>query len=197
MLRACYRVVAGGLWLVVGALLLSCKPHGPKSPVQAVAPVESLHCVAANRGETFLNLLRRAGLDSSRSQSVRKNLAAFDIVNPVCAAGESLVGFYRDALGLNFLFTAPPQMAFFMCGAVRLLVGVPPPGQQAQRGATIYFRVKDIEDVFATLKSNGVQFPAAPHIVHRAPDYELWLAEFNDPDGNQLALMSEVKTRSA
>ena len=97
MLRACYRVVAGGLWLVVGTMLFSCKPHGPKSPVQAVAPVESLHCVAANKGETFLNFLKRAGLDSSRSQSVRQNLAAFDIVNPVCAAGESLVGFYRDA----------------------------------------------------------------------------------------------------
>ena len=102
------------------------------------------------------------------------------------------IAYYRDALGLKFLFTAPPQMAFFMCGAVRLLVGVTPAGQKAQRGATIYFQVKDIGSVFATLKANGVQIPVAPHVVHRAPDYELWLAEFNDPDGNQLALMSEV-----
>lgn len=96
MLRACYRVVAGGLLLVVGTLLFSCKPRNPRPPVQVIAPVESLHCVAANKGETFLNLLKRAGLDSTRSQSVRQNLNAFDIVNPVCAAGESLVGFYRD-----------------------------------------------------------------------------------------------------
>ena len=100
--------------------------------------------------------------------------------------------FYRDTLGLPFLFAAPPQMAFFMCGSVRLLVGCLPPGQVAQRGGAIYFQVNDIQAVFTTLKSNGVQFVADPHIVHRTPKYELWLAEFKDPDGNQLALMSEV-----
>jgi len=30
------------------------------------------------------------------------------------------------------------------------------------------------------------------HVVHRTPQPELWLAEFTDPDGNQLALMAEV-----
>ena len=29
-------------------------------------------------------------------------------------------------------------------------------------------------------------------VVNRTPNSELWLAEFTDPDGNQLALMSEV-----
>ena len=105
--------------------------------------------------------------------------------------------FYRDVLGLKFLFAAPPQMAFFMCGAVRLLVGVPHPGQKPQRGATIYFRVLDIEGVHASLKDKGVLFMAAPHVVHRTPKSELWLAEFNDPDGNQLALMSEVAIGAA
>ena len=37
---------------------------------------------------------------------------------------ESGVAFYRDVLGIPFLFSAPPQMAFFLCGGVRLLVGV-------------------------------------------------------------------------
>ena len=107
------------------------------------------------------------------------------------------VAFYRDALGLPFLFSAPPQMAFFMCGAVRLLVGVPPPGQKAQRGAGIYFRVSDIKSVHATLTGQGVRFQADPHIVHRTPSAELWLAEFSNPDGNQLALMSEVAVSGA
>lgn len=102
------------------------------------------------------------------------------------------VAFYRDVLGLPFLFAAPPQMAFFMCGSVRLLVGVPPPGERAQRGSAIYFRVEDIGAVHASLSANGVQFRAAPHVVHRTPKSELWLAEFTDLDGNQLALMSEV-----
>lgn len=104
------------------------------------------------------------------------------------------VAFYRDTLGLPFLFAAPPQMAFFTCGAIRLLVGVVPPEQKAMRGSTIYFRVKDINGVFASLRDSGVRFLATPHVVHRTPASELWLAEFTDPDGNQLALMSEVAT---
>ena len=102
------------------------------------------------------------------------------------------VAFYRDVLGLPFLFAAPPQMAFFNCGGVRLLVGVPSPGQKPQRGSAIYFQVSDIRDVFASLKGKGVPFLAEPHLVHRTPTSELWLAEFTDPDGNQLALMSDV-----
>ena len=94
-------------------------------------------------------------------------------------------------LGLPFLFAAPPQMAFFMCGTVRLLVGVLPPGQPARRGSAIYFKVADIHAVVATLEAAGVAV-GTPHVVHRTPEAEAWLAEFNDPDGNALALMSEV-----
>ncbi len=35
------------------------------------------------------------------------------------------IAFYRDTLGLRFLFSAPPRMNFFQAGNVRLLVGVP------------------------------------------------------------------------
>jgi len=102
------------------------------------------------------------------------------------------VAFYRDVLGLPFLFSAPPQMAFFKCGDVRLLVGVLPPDQSAQRGSAIYFSVADIHAVHEFLVEEGVAFRAAPHRVHRSSQSELWLAEFNDPWGNQLALMNEV-----
>jgi predicted enzyme related to lactoylglutathione lyase len=110
---------------------------------------------------------------------------------------EKGVTFYRDVLGIPFLFAAPPQMAFFNCGGVRLLVGVMLPGQTPQRGSAIYFKVTDIRGVFASLKSSGVSFRAEPHVVHRTPQSELWLSEFPDPDGNQLALMSEVPVSDA
>jgi predicted enzyme related to lactoylglutathione lyase len=102
------------------------------------------------------------------------------------------VVFYKDILGLPFLFSAPPQMAFFMCGSVRLLVGVLPAGQAANRGSAIYFRVEDTRGIFSSLKAQGVNFLADPHVVHKTATSELWLAEFTDPDGNQLALMSEA-----
>lgn len=110
---------------------------------------------------------------------------------------EKGVAFYKDVLGLTLMFAAPPQMAFFNCGGVRLLVGVVPPGQKAQRGSAIYFQVPDIGAVHAGLKEQGVRFSVEPHIVNRTPKSELWLAEFTDPDGNQLALMSEVSVASA
>lgn len=105
---------------------------------------------------------------------------------------ERAIPFYRDTLGIPFLFSAPPQMSFFQCGSVRLLVGVHTEGQTAQRGSAIYFKVADIQAVHTQLTARGVAFSAAPHIVHRAATYDLWLAEFKDPDGNSLALMSET-----
>jgi predicted enzyme related to lactoylglutathione lyase len=105
---------------------------------------------------------------------------------------ERAITFYRDTLGLPFLFTAPPQMSFFQCGSVRLLIGVPPESEPPMRGGTVYFGVADIHAAHAELSRRGVAFGAPPHVIHRAETFDLWLAEFRDPDGNSLALMSEA-----
>lgn len=107
---------------------------------------------------------------------------------------ELAIAFYRDTLGIRYLFSAPPQMSFFQAGEVRLLIGVPESGQRRDRGSIVYFKVPEINAVFATLKQRGVEFGAAPKLIHTTPTSELWLAEFRDPDGNQLALMSEIAT---
>jgi predicted enzyme related to lactoylglutathione lyase len=101
------------------------------------------------------------------------------------------VKFYRDVLGLPFLFSAPPQMAFFQSGTVRLLIGVLPSGEPHRPAAGFYFNVEDIQAVHARLAERGVKFQAPPHVVHRTPEMELWLAEFHDPDGNLLAMMGQ------
>jgi methylmalonyl-CoA/ethylmalonyl-CoA epimerase len=99
------------------------------------------------------------------------------------------VRFYRDTLGMPFLFEAPPQMAFFQCGATTVMVGVPEKPEFDHPASTIYYLVPDIAAAHTTLRDRGVDFIAAPHLVHRAPDYELWLADFHDSEGNVLALM--------
>ena len=104
---------------------------------------------------------------------------------------ETAIAFYRDTLGVRYLFSAPPQMSFFQCGSVRLLVGVPESGDRRAPGSMVYFQVSDIHAVYDTLVKRGVSFPAGPHLVHRTATTELWLTEFRDPDGNALALMSE------
>lgn len=107
---------------------------------------------------------------------------------------ERAVGFYRDSLGLRFLFQAPPGMAFFQCGDLRIMLGVPEKPEFDHPSSIVYFRVEDVEAAHRSLLGRGVVFVAAPHIVHRAPGLELWMAFFRDADDNMLALMCEKKT---
>ena len=100
--------------------------------------------------------------------------------------------FYRDVLGMRLLFDAG-TMAFFQCGSVRVMLGLPEkPGPSG--GTILYFRVGDLDGTHAALEAKGVGFVQGPHLVARMPDHELWMAFLKDPDGNVLGLMSEVRT---
>ena len=98
--------------------------------------------------------------------------------------------FYRDTLGMRFLFDAG-SMAFFECGSVRLMIGE---GEQpaTSSGTIIYFRVADINAAAQLLESRGVEFVQQPHLVARMKTHDLWLAFVKDISGNTLGLMSEM-----
>ena len=102
------------------------------------------------------------------------------------------IGFYRDILGMTFLFQAPPNMAFFDCGGIRIMLGIPDRPDLDHPASIIYYKVADIERVYETFKARGVEFIVKPHLVAPMPDYDLWLADFKDSEGNFVALMSEV-----
>lgn len=102
---------------------------------------------------------------------------------------EAAKAFYRDALGMQFLFDAG-TMAFFQCGSVRLLLGMA--GETQPGGETIlYFNVADLEIAHAALLARGVTFKQDPHLVARMKSHDLWLAFVLDPAGNVLGLMEE------
>jgi len=103
------------------------------------------------------------------------------------------VAFYRDVLGMKFLFQAPPGLGFFDCGGVRLMLDLPA-REQAGRGGVIYYKVDDLQAAFETLSKRGVSVEARPHLIARMPDHELWMAFFRDPDKNAFALMAEVRS---
>lgn len=105
---------------------------------------------------------------------------------------ERAIAFYRDRLGLRFLFQAPPNMAFFDCGGVRLMLGVPEKPEFDHAASVIYYRVGDIDAAHDRLARAGVTFRETPRRVADLGSHELWLAFFADPDDNVLALMSEV-----
>ena len=105
---------------------------------------------------------------------------------------EEAVAFYRDVLGMPFLFRVPGQpMAFFDCDGVRLYLGAPE-SEDFRSRVVLYFTVDDVDEGYDALKQRGVEFVDAPHVVARMEDIELRMAFFRDPDGNNLALMAEV-----
>ncbi|HEX5705048.1 MAG TPA: VOC family protein [Pyrinomonadaceae bacterium] len=102
------------------------------------------------------------------------------------------IAFYRDMLGMRFLFTAPPGMAFFDCGGIRIMLGIADRPEIDHPASIIYYKVDDIEKVYEVFNARGIEFIVKPHLVAPMPTYDLWLADFKDSEGNILALMSEV-----
>jgi len=98
--------------------------------------------------------------------------------------------FYRDLLGINFLFDAG-SMAFFQVGAIRLMLGLAETAVSLS-STILYFKVADIEAAHASLVEQGVTFLQPPHLVAKMPDHDLWLTLLKDPDENILGLLCEL-----
>jgi methylmalonyl-CoA/ethylmalonyl-CoA epimerase len=104
------------------------------------------------------------------------------------------VAFYRDTLGMRFLFQAPPGLAFFDCGGIRLMLDAVPEKDNPERiNSLLYYKVRDIQATYDTLVSRGVVFDSKPHLIAKMPDHELWMAFFRDSEKNPVGLMSEVR----
>ena len=88
----------------------------------------------------------------------------------------------------SFSSKLPPQLAFFQCGSVRLMLSVPEEPEFERHASVIYFSVSDLEHAHRTLLDRGVPFEGAPHIVHKDDQHELWMGFFRDPSGNLLAI---------
>jgi methylmalonyl-CoA/ethylmalonyl-CoA epimerase len=106
---------------------------------------------------------------------------------------ERAANFYENILGLKLLFKAPPGLAFFDCGGVRLMLDHPEKQEFDHASSILYFAVPDIQAAHATMKAQSVKFEAEPHMIARMPDHDLWMTFFRDTEDNLLALMSEVK----
>jgi len=103
---------------------------------------------------------------------------------------ERATAFYRDVLGMRHLFSAG-DMAFFDCGGLRLLLGVPERKDLSHPSSILYYRVEAIDTAHRALIERGVECEAGPLVAHSTDDSELWLAFFHDTEGNLFALMEE------
>lgn len=108
---------------------------------------------------------------------------------------DEAITFYRDKLGAKFLQKFdPPGLVFFDFSGTRLLL------EQNGLKATLYFKVDDIDAAYEELKTKGVDFLEGPHLIFRDDQgmfgdagEEEWMAFFNDPSGNTLALATRKR----
>ncbi len=105
---------------------------------------------------------------------------------------ERAAAFYEEKVGLKLLFKAPPGLAFFDCGGVRLMLSLPEKPEFDHPSSVLYFAVPDIQAAYGKLKDSAVHFEDEPHLIARMPAHDLWMTFFHDSEGNLLALMSEV-----
>lgn len=105
---------------------------------------------------------------------------------------ERAANFYQQKLGMKLLFRAPPNLAFFDCDGIRLMLSPPAKPEFDHPSSIIYFKVADIQQATRTLTERGVTFEEQPTFVANMGSYDLWLASFRDTENNMLALMSEV-----
>jgi len=100
--------------------------------------------------------------------------------------------FYREVLGMKYLFSAG-TLSFFDCAGVRLMLSLPESKETQQASSILYFKVDDINAVHGSLVARDVRFEGKPHLIARLPDHDLWMAFFRDSENNLLALMTEVR----
>ena len=101
---------------------------------------------------------------------------------------EAAIRFFRDQVGLTFLFSAGPDLAFFDIGGVRLFVERSE--KSAGKNSVLYLKVPNVEVAFAE-KQGVLDFHDTPHVVAKMPDHELWMVFFRDPDGGLVAFLEE------
>jgi methylmalonyl-CoA/ethylmalonyl-CoA epimerase len=109
----------------------------------------------------------------------------------VCKNVQRASAFYRDVLGLRHLFDAGPNLSFFDCGGVRLMLTTVERPQDDHAGSMLYYFVESVDAAFSGLTDRGVQFIEKPQMIARMPDHELWLCAFEDSEGNPIGIMEE------
>ncbi len=120
------------------------------------------------------------------------SITAIGQIAITCTDVPRATAFYRDAVGLRFLFETS-GLAFFDCGGVRLMLSTSEQAELAPPGSVLYFKTGDIESSTSALAATGAKIEGAPHLVARMPDHELWLSFWRDTENNLMAYMQEKR----
>lgn len=125
--------------------------------------------------------------------SDRTRLSTIRQIGVTVSNVDAALAFYRDILGLTFLFSAGPDLAFLDAGGVRLMLSTPQGAGSVGNNSILYFAVVDIVSVHAALLERGAADERSPQHAAKMPDHELWTGFVRDPDGNLIGLMEEKR----
>jgi methylmalonyl-CoA/ethylmalonyl-CoA epimerase len=103
------------------------------------------------------------------------------------------LAFYRDVLGLQFLFSPSTDLAFLSAGEIRLMLSTPQGAGVIGGNSILYFKVDNLSQVFSAVVARGATIDHEPHLVAKLPDHELWIGSLRDPDGNLIGMMEEKR----
>jgi catechol 2,3-dioxygenase-like lactoylglutathione lyase family enzyme len=95
---------------------------------------------------------------------------------------DAALRFYRDVLGLDFLFSAGPDLAFLDAGGIRIMLSTPQGAGAVGANSILYFKVTDIVATHAALVERGATNERAPQLAAKLPEHELWTGFLRDPD---------------
>jgi catechol 2,3-dioxygenase-like lactoylglutathione lyase family enzyme len=139
------------------------------------------------------------GFPATSAMGARRNdmdepleLGRLGQVSMLTRSATAAEAWYRDVLGLRHIFTFG-DLVFFDCAGTRLYIREVPDAEW-RPSSILYFAVSDIRTAHEELGRRDVRFSGAPHMIYKDDQTadEEWMAFFDDPDGNTLAIMSRV-----
>ena len=106
---------------------------------------------------------------------------------------EKVLPFYRDVLGLAFLFSPSPNLAFLAAGDIRIMLTTAQGAGTVGQNSILYFKTTDIAATHAAIVHRGAKNERDPQMAAKMPDHELWIGFIRDPDNNLIGLMEEKR----
>lgn len=125
--------------------------------------------------------------------NIRPRLSEIGQIAITVSDVDGALEFYRDVLGLEFLFRAGPELAFLDAAGIRIMLTTPQGSGAVKANSILYFKVKNITESFDAFVAHGAAGERAPRLVAKMPDHELWIGALRDPDGNLVAIMEEKR----
>jgi catechol 2,3-dioxygenase-like lactoylglutathione lyase family enzyme len=122
---------------------------------------------------------------------VNPKLSAIRQIAMTVSDVDKALAFYRDVLGLTFLFSAGPNLAFLDAAGTRIVLTTPQCLGAVGHNSVLYFKVSDIAALHAALMEGGAKEERAPQLAAKMLDHELWTGFLRDPAGHLVGLMEE------